>query len=177
MSTSVRISSLYDWYCLLQIDELRIQPPTREGFSIRRRRSRRMRVGRWGAQFLERLSDLRGSAPTSVFQPDCTVSTHSVWSRRVMHGLPKKNASFCIPPESVTMKRQRFSSASISRIPPARWPGCGRARRSPWAVSILRVRGWMGKTPKWPVRPFRASTIAVRRSGSSVFSGRCRVSR
>ena len=38
----------------------------------------------------------------SRFQPQETVSTHSVSERRVMHGTPWKYASYCRPPESVT---------------------------------------------------------------------------
>ena len=52
------------------------------------------------------------SAPTSIFHPASTVSTHSVFSRRVMHGTPSMYASFCIPPESVRI----FCADSISRI-------------------------------------------------------------
>ena len=50
-----------------------------------------------------------------MFHPASTVSVHSVRSRTVMHGLPAKYASFCTPPESVTIASAFFSRVSISR--------------------------------------------------------------
>ena len=52
--------------------------------------------------------------PTTAFQPSSIVSIHSVSSRRVMHGIPKKYASFCTPPESVATFLDRIRSARKS---------------------------------------------------------------
>src|SRR5207244_4876035 len=55
------------------------------------------------------------SVPTTAFQPSSTVSIHSVSSRRVMHGTPKKYASFCTPPLSVTTFHAPIRRAMKSR--------------------------------------------------------------
>src|SRR3989449_1748184 len=55
------------------------------------------------------------SVPTRAFQPSSTVSIHSVSSRRVTHGTPKKYASFCTPPLSVTTFEAPIRSAMKSR--------------------------------------------------------------
>jgi hypothetical protein len=46
-----------------------------------------------------------------VFQPVCTVSTHSVLARSVMQGTPARYASYWTPPESVRTARAWHSSA------------------------------------------------------------------
>src|SRR5712691_2613800 len=46
-----------------------------------------------------------GFTPATMFPAPRTVSVHSVSSRSVTQGHPKKNASFCNPPESVSVTR------------------------------------------------------------------------
>ncbi len=58
---------------------------------------------------------LPGRCRRSTLPPPETVSTHSVSSRSVTQGLPRKNASFCRPPESVSTMRARATSAIMSR--------------------------------------------------------------
>src|SRR3954466_15512026 len=62
-------------------------------------------------------SAARTSRSTSTFQPCSTVSTHSVVSRRVAHGVPSRYASFCTPPESVRIARAPRASVRKSRYP------------------------------------------------------------
>ena len=56
-----------------------------------------------------------GSASTSTLAPSSTVSTHSVDGRAVTQGTPYQYASFCRPPESVTITRACDASAARSR--------------------------------------------------------------
>src|SRR5271167_1651686 len=55
-----------------------------------------------------------GSRSTSVFQPEATVSTHSVFARKVLQGTPARHASFWTPPESVSIARALHSRAGNS---------------------------------------------------------------
>src|SRR5262249_59286449 len=45
----------------------------------------------------------RSSVPTSTFQTDSTVSSHSVSSSTVQHGTPNQQASFSTPPDPLTI--------------------------------------------------------------------------
>jgi hypothetical protein len=47
--------------------------------------------------------------------PECTVSTHSVWSRSVTQGTLSQYASFCSPPESVKIMRAPAAACTISK--------------------------------------------------------------
>lgn len=55
-----------------------------------------------------------GFVPVRWLAFSCIVSIHSVFLRRVMHGVFSQNASFCIPPESVRMSFAFFISFSVS---------------------------------------------------------------
>ena len=64
--------------------------------------------------FLAVLVIFCGFVPVRWLAPSWTVSVHSVFLRRVMHGVFSQKASFCIPPESVRMSFAFFTSFSVS---------------------------------------------------------------
>src|SRR5581483_5083221 len=108
-----------------------------------------------------------GSSSTSTFAPSSTVSTHSVDGRAVTHGTPYQYASFCSPPESVTITRACDASAAKSRYPSGSIVGSS----SPSRASAARVRGCAGNTSGSSIRR-SPSTSRRSRSGCVTFASR-----
>ena len=108
-----------------------------------------------------------------MFAPSSTVSTHSVEGRAVTQGTPYQYASFCRPPESVTITRACEASAVEVEIAERR------AARSTWAAErqSLRARarlacaGAAGKTTRLVERRSGPSTMRPSR-GWAVFASR-----
>ena len=81
------------------------------------------------------------SAPTTRLAPQATSSVHSVSSRTVMHRLPRKNASFWTPPESVTTNSRALDIPEHGEIGDRFQRADAAAEAMPWLPASFRVRG------------------------------------
>ena len=77
----------------------------RDRARLRARRRRAPAARRGSAPRATAATSASGSSSTSTLAPSSTVSTHSVEGRAVTQGTPYQYASFCSPPESVTITR------------------------------------------------------------------------
>src|SRR5579862_2604572 len=102
------------------------------------------------------------STPATKFHPDATVSTHSVSSLNVTQGTESQKASFCTPPESVSIAFALLSSLSISIYETGLVSIILEQVTSKLvSASFFRVRGCRGRTTGVPDRD-NSNKVSIR---------------